>query len=87
MAHDGRWAREVTIYCCRYFCGVVFLALPLPYANCTRLSELVLVFVLGLTDRAPMHYLNREASPGSTTTFEVERLDLATSSSIYMYLL
>jgi hypothetical protein len=51
MPHDGRWARQVTIYCCHSFRVVAFntfLALSLPYANYTRLSELVLVFVLGL---------------------------------------
>jgi uncharacterized membrane protein len=57
MAHGGRWARQVTIYWCHYFRNVVvLLALSLLYANCTRLSELVLVLVLVLR-RCPIRHL------------------------------
>jgi hypothetical protein len=71
MAHDGCWARQVTIYCCRYFRVVVFLALSLPYANCTRLSELVLVLVFGLA-AVPYALSILGSIPRSTCTDKID---------------
>jgi hypothetical protein len=84
MPHGGRWARQVTIYCWHHFRSVVvLLALSLPYANCTRLSELVLVLVLVLR-RCPMRHLFWQASPRSTCTDE--RFNLAYNKHINILL-